>query len=141
MFVEQGLSNLRKGGLLSFVLPEAFLNVKTHTPIRKILLKCSNFQYIEYLGNVFDKVQCPCIILQVLFTNTIFSSIGTKICVGTREYTINTERAVNEECMSFTITDEEYRVLEKMDGLKQKATLLGKARFALGIVTGNNKDI
>ena len=140
VFVEQALSILREGGLLSFVLPEAFLNVKTHAPIRKELLKCCHFQYIEYLGNAFDRVQCPCIILQVIITNTVFSSIGTKICDGTREYIVNTKRAVNEECISFSTTDEEYRVLEKMDGLKQKATLLGNARFALGIVTGNNKE-
>ena len=139
VFVEQGLSDLKKGGLLSFVLPEAFLNVKTHAPIRKKLLKFCRFQYIEYLGNVFDKVQCPCIILQVVLTNTVFSSIGTKICDTARKYTINTERAMTEECMSFSVTDEEYRLLKKMDGLKHKATLSGKARFALGIVTGNNK--
>ena len=139
VFVEQALSVLREGGLLSFVLPEAFLNVKTHTSIRKKLLKCCHFQYIEYLGNVFDKVQCPCIILQVIVTNTVFNSIGIKISDGTREYVINTERVINEECISFTTTDEEYRVLKKMENLKQQTTLLGKARFALGIVTGNNK--
>lgn len=140
VFVEQALLNLKEGGVLSFVLPEAILNVKTHAPVRKELLKRCNFQYIEYLGNAFDKVHCPCVILQAVITNTAFSSIGLKICDGTREYLINTKRAVNEDCISFSTTDEEYRVLEKMDGLKRKTTLLGQARFALGIVTGNNKE-
>lgn len=139
LFVEQALSNLKEGGLLSFVLPEAILNVKTHTPVRKVMLNCCSFQYIEFLGNAFDKVQCPCIILQAVFTNSVFNSKGLKICDGSREYMISTNRRMNAACISFSTTDEEYRILEKMDHLKNKTTLSGNARFALGIVTGNNK--
>lgn len=139
VFVEQALLNLREGGLLSFVLPEAFLNVKTHALIRRELLKRCNFQFIEYLGNAFDKVHCPCVILQAFVTSSAFSSIGIKIRDGAREYVIGTERTVGEACISFLTTDEEYRVLEKMDGIEPKTTLFGNARFALGIVTGNNK--
>lgn len=140
VFVEQALSNLKEGGLLSFVLPEAILNVKNHAPIRKVLLNRSNFQYIEFLGNAFDKVQCPCIILQTVITNTKFCSIGLRVSDGSREYIINTSRKIDAECISFSTTDEEYQILEKMDALKNKVTLLGNARFALGIVTGNNKE-
>lgn len=140
LFVEQALSNLKAGGILSFVLPEAILNVKTHTPIRRILLECSSFQYLEFLGNAFDQVQCPCIILQTVFTGTAFSSIGMVIFDGWREYSIRHERIVHAECLSFSMTDEEYRILEKLDGLPNKVTLCGNATFALGIVTGNNKS-
>ena len=33
VFIERALLNLKKNGVLSFVLPEAILNVKSHMPI------------------------------------------------------------------------------------------------------------
>ena len=139
VFVEQALSNLKKGGILSFVLPQAILNVKTHTPIRRMLLNCCSIQYLEYLGNVFDQVQCPCIILQTVFTGTMFRSAGLVVFDGLREYTIRQERKTDADCFRFSTTDEEYRILQKVDGLPNKITLCGNAGFALGIVTGDNK--
>ncbi len=56
LFLEQALSNLKLNGVLSFVLPEAVLNVKSHLPIRTLLMKNHSIQYLEYLGNVFDQV-------------------------------------------------------------------------------------
>ncbi len=139
VFVEQALSDLKIGGVLSFVLPEAILNVRTHTPIRRIMLDCCSFQYLEFLGNAFDKVQCPCIILQSVYTGNKFSSIGMIVQDGSRKYSIQRERKVNADCLSFSMTDEEYLILEKMDNLQKKVTLAGRAVFALGIVTGDNK--
>lgn len=140
VFVEQALSNLRENGLLSFVLPEAILNVKTHTPIRAVIIKACDFQYLEFLGNAFDKVQCPCIILQMIYKNQSFSSEGLTVKDAKREFTISTNRKITAECISFSMTDTEYEIIQKMEGLENKTTLNGKARFALGIVTGNNKE-
>lgn len=139
VFVEQALSNLMPGGILSFVLPEAILNVRNHTQIRKILLAHSRFQYIEFLGNVFDKVQCPCIILQTIRSDNGFSTVGLKIADAAREFIINTQREIDEKCIVFSMTDEEYRVMRKINDEPNRTTLFGNARFALGIVTGNNK--
>ncbi len=140
VFVEQAISNLKMDGVLSFVLPEAILNVKAHRPVREIILNNCDLQYIEYLGNTFDKVQCPCIILQMQYKNKRFSSTGLSVCDGKREYSISTEREISPDCICFTTTDEEYAVLQKMDTIPDKVTLKGKARFALGIVTGNNRE-
>lgn len=140
VFVEQALANLNENGLLSFVLPEAILNVKTHAPIRDVILKVCSFQYLEFLGNAFDKVQCPCIILQMMYKNTAFCSEGLTVKDAKREFTISTNRKVSAECISFSMTDEEYQIIQKMERLENKTTLQGKSRFALGIVTGNNKE-
>lgn len=139
VFVEQSISMLTPGGILSFVLPEAILNVKMHAPIREIMLNCSSFQYLEMLGNVFDKVQCPCIILQLKYTGQNFSSIGLTVRDGSRTYVIRQKRTVSSHCLSFSMTDEEYCIIEKMDCLQNKETLLNQSIFALGIVTGNSK--
>lgn len=140
IFVEQALSNLKINGQLSFVLPEAFLNVKAHTSIRSLLMKNSSFQYLEFLGNAFDKVQCPCIILQILYNQKPFDSRGLTVNDGIREYTISYPRNVNAECFSFLTTDAEYKIIDKMNQMTNKIFLFGNAIFALGIVTGNNKD-
>lgn len=140
LFVEQALLNLAKGGVLSFVIPEAFLNVKAHTAIRQLLLRTTSFQYLEYLGNVFDKVQCPSLIVQIKNTKRAFSTKDLVINDGSRTFTIKKERSLSAACFSFTTTDEEYALIQKMDELKNKITLKDRADFALGIVTGNNKD-
>lgn len=139
VFVEQALIDLSEHGVLSFVLPEALLNVKTHMPVRRILVQNCSFQYLDFLGNVFDKVQCPCIIFQIENTGTPANGLGMEICDGKREYCIKHERDINDECFSFLTTDEEYDLLNKIGVKEGKCYLGGHAIFALGIVTGNNK--
>jgi SAM-dependent methyltransferase len=139
IFVEQALADLKPNGVLAFVLPEAFLNVKTHKVIRELLLCCCSIQYLEFLGDVFDGVQCPSIILQVILTGSPFCSLGMTVKEQNREYIIWKERKVSPVCLSFTTTDEEYTILEKLNHIPNKVTLAGNSKFALGIVTGNNK--
>lgn len=140
VFIEQSLHSLKKDGVLSFVLPEAVLNVKTHTPIRKIIVKGNSIQYLEFLGNAFDKVQCPCIILQLCHSLQPISCIGMEVREGVNSYVCQEERVVDAECFSFTTTDSEYKILKKVFDLQNKVYLEENATFALGIVTGKNKD-
>lgn len=139
VFIEQAFQNLKQGGILAFILPEAFLNVKAHSPIRQLLLNKNSIQYLEYLGNAFDKVQCPCILLQSIHTGAAFSAIGLTVHDGDRTFTIQNERNITADCFSFRTTDEEYHLLKKIENSGHKTTLKGQAAFALGIVTGNNK--
>lgn len=139
VFCEKALYQLKDGGVLSFIVPEAILNVKAHKAIREVMSKCSSVQYIEFLGNAFDKVQCPCVILQILHTGEPLSTVGMVVNDGAQEFTVQEQRFVNAGCFSFMISDEEYAILNKLDMLEWKTTLDGKADFALGIVTGNNK--
>lgn len=139
VFVEQAFHHLKPDGILSFILPEAFLNVKAHRPIRNILLTENSIQYVEFLGNAFDKVQCPCILLQCIHTGTAFSSVGLTVNDGTRTFIIQQERNITADCFSFRTTDEEYHLLDKIKNHGHKTTLNRQADFALGIVTGNNK--
>ena len=55
-------------------------------------------------------------------------------------FTINTEREVTADNFSFGTTDEEYAVLNKIKNVYNYSYLQGNADFALGIVTGNNKE-
>lgn len=140
VFIEQAIRDLSLNGVLSFVLPEALLNVKTHMPIRRVLTQCCSFQYLDFLGNAFDKVQCPCVIFQIKYTKEPVSCLGMEVCDGQRHFQINNTRDISADCFSFLTTDEEYSILNKIGNPMGKCFLEGNATFALGIVTGNNKE-
>lgn len=139
IFIEQALSNLKMNGTLSFILPHAILNVKSHTPIRKILLEKCSFDYIEFLSKAFDNVNCPSIILQMKYTGLPSTTLGMKVKEEGREYTIDIERKLNADYCSFNTTDAEYMIIEKIEATLGHTTLAGQSTFALGIITGDNK--
>ncbi len=140
IFLEQALRDLRPGGSLSFILPQALLHVKSHRAIRTILTGSCAFEYLAYLGDVFDQIQCPSIILQMKYTGNFASCLGMVVEETNRRFTINRERSVSADDFSFLVTDEEYHILEKIRTGSNICFLAGQADFALGIVTGNNKE-
>lgn len=140
VFIEQALNHLADNGHLAFVLPEAILNVKAHADIRQIILKSCSIKNLDFLGNAFDGVQCPCIILDLQCTHSPLSTLGMNVNIGGDSFTIKTERKVSSEYFSFTTADAEYNVMNKIRNVSNASYLLGNADFALGIVTGNNKE-
>lgn len=140
VFVEKSLSCLEDDGRLFFVLPEAILNVKTHKTIRQIILDNFSIEYLEYLGNMFDKVQCPSVILKLQKSKKAFSSTGLRVKTKDNEFVINTHRKVSSETFNFNMSDEEYDLYKKIMDKENKVFLKNNGVFALGIVTGNNKD-
>ena len=136
--VEQALSELNLDGILAFVLPEAFLNVKSHKPIRQHLMSENSIISLEYLGDVFDGVQCPSMIIQILHNQKPFSTLGMYVNLKDRAFRIQTERKISAECFSFLTDDKQYLILEKVLNNSNIVTLKNNAEFALGIVTGDN---
>jgi len=139
LFIEQSLRLLSPGGILSFVLPEAILTVKTHTPIRKLLMQNTFVRSVEYLGEVFEQVHCPSIIFTV--SKELSVPFIKNVIVKRRDksvFSTQVERTVSADFFSFSLTDEEYLLLEKIYACPVYSTLVDKSVFALGIVTGNN---
>ena len=139
VFIENALNRLNTNGILSFVLPESILSVKTHKEIRNIILKNTSIIYLEYLGNIFNKVQCPSIILELKYTKQPFSCNGINVVNGNKKFVIHKERPTTPKVFSFSMNDEEYSVYEKLLNNRNKLYLKDNAIFALGLVTGNNK--
>lgn len=139
IFIEKSLLNLNKNGFLSFVLPEAVLTVKNHQIIREIILKNTSVKYLEYLGNIFDKVQCPSIILQLQNTQKKLSTTDMKIQYKNKSFIVDKDRNLTSETFSFSMDNKEYKIFEKILNIKDKKYLKNNAIFALGIVTGDNK--
>ncbi|MCD8286556.1 MAG: N-6 DNA methylase [Clostridia bacterium] len=147
VFIEKALSSLKPGGVMSFVVPEAVLNVRSHQEVRQVILDMAEIRSIRYMGNVFSGVQCPCVVMTLERTacgthkNTetgeylcsakvSWSGVQTIVCAG---------RGISPECFNLNITEEEYAVLRKLGSLSDVWYLKDNATFALGIVTGNNK--
>ncbi len=163
LFVEQSLKVLRPGGSICFVLPEALLHVKTHRIVRSLILEQSAIRRVEYLGEVFDKVQCPSVIVTLERRKPESEKAGNDIEIITenRQFTISEETSVHDNCKRresvdkagkrnngitrfsedgflLDATEEEFALLRKLSTMESIVRLKGQARFALGIVTGNN---
>lgn len=139
LFVEKALSMLNPNGIVAFVLPEAILGVAAHDTVRKLLIDSCSFKFIAYLGNVFSGVQCPSIILGVA-RDYHRSVLGCNVSTNKDSFTIKSERTFADGTLSFNVSDVENECLQAIDSLQSVAYLKGNARFALGIVTGNNKE-
>lgn len=141
VFLEQALASVPCGGTVAFVLPEAVLHVKTHLAARRLLLGQAQIERLEYLGDVFDKVQCPAVILQVRKEVGPFRTQGMSVSGKGWGFEIQANRKVDAEYFNFHMTDREYALMEKASSQEHMVFLKNQADFALGIVTGNNKAL
>ena len=139
LFIEKGVSMLEEGGYLAYVLPEAFLSVNSHKQARELIVKNTAFKFVSYLGNAFSGVQCPAIILGVQ-KGSHGETKGCRIGLNNEEFIINENRSVDATSFSFNMCDEEYDCLQAVSSVQNAKYLANNAKFALGIVTGNNKE-
>ena len=139
LFVEKALSMLGHKGVLAFVLPESILSVAAHDTVRRLIINSCSFRFVSYLGNVFSGVQCPSIILGITLDdkNTV---AGCKVSTGNDTFVISKPRTFSDGMLSLNVSDEENQCLDAIRNIKNATYLKGKAKFALGIVTGNNKE-
>ncbi len=139
LFIEKGLAMLEEHGCLAYVLPEAILSVNSHQQVRELIVKNTAFKFVNYLGNAFSGVQCPAIILG-LQNGYQGETRNCKIKHSDREFTINKNRNIDSTLFSFNMSDEEYDCLCAISSVPHARYLANNAKFALGIVTGNNKE-
>lgn len=139
LFVEKALSMLRQNGILAFVLPESILSVATHNAARKMILDSCSFKFVSYLGNVFSGVLCPSIIIGITMDDCR-TAIGCKVTTNNKSFVISQEREFDHNTLLFNVSDKENECLRAISSIDNVAYLKGNAIFALGIVTGNNKE-
>lgn len=138
LFVEKALSMLNHKGVLAFVLPEAILSVAAHDTVRRMMIAACSFKFISYLGNVFPSVQCPSIILGIA-PDDEKTVIGCRVSTENDTFVISEPRTFSDGTLSFNVSDEENECLNAISNIENVVYLKGNAKFALGIVTGNNK--
>ena len=139
LFIEKGMSMLEESGYLAYVLPEAILSVNSHQRARELIVKNTAFKFVSYLGNAFAGVQCPAIILGIQ-NGYHGETKGCRIELNNEEFIINANRDVDITSFSFNMSDAEYDCLQVISSVQNAKYLANNAKFALGIVTGNNKE-
>lgn len=137
LFLASSLERLSPKGVLSFLLPEALLKVKTHRDIREFLLDNCHMSRMFYLGKPFQNVQTEVIRLDlqkkkecnfpttVLRNNNIFS-------VDAGLFRKNPHCFFNFNCSS-----RDRAILERVYSSKH-CTLKNNTDWILGVVSGNN---
>lgn len=126
-------------GELFFFLPHSFLNVSTHKNIRKYILNSISQIKIKLLGNAFKGVLSEAILLRLKRHGNTNHVIEVEDRRG-NIYSINKDNIVAPDyIVAATSSNIDEYILNKLFS-SEHYTLLGNADFALGIVTGNNKE-
>ena len=134
---EKALSLLAPDGKLAFILPESLLHTQKHSAFRQFLSENCSIDFVKYIGDVFGGVQCPGVIIG------LSKRVQQKTIHITRNndhYVVEADFALVSEGFTFCQKPEERKIIEKMADSSNTVTLKGRATFALGIVTGNNKN-
>lgn len=123
-FMIRSLELIKNNGILSFILPESILNIRTHRGIRKIIFERTKIKKVVKLGRVFTNV----------FTNVIRMDMQAcpvkqkaKASHANPDYIINVDLAKRDKKIIAKVYEQNY------------VTLRDNASWALGIVTGDNE--
>ena len=137
-FLLRSINWLSPSGVMSFILPESILNVRTHKDIRKIILKKTQIKKIIYLNRIFKNVFTPVIRLDLEKSSK--TSKQTAIHNINKKYKTQQVKWMSNRDFIFDIHTDKFdsKIINKIYQTKH-TTLKNKACWALGIVTGNNK--
>jgi site-specific DNA-methyltransferase (adenine-specific) len=138
LFFLAALRNLKNEGYCGFLLPESFFNIATFEAVRHHILNLKIISICDY-GKPFVGVISKAVGMIVqnikVHNNTIFCESWIKKNVQIRQQTqfkLNPSAIIN-----FQSTSEEALAIEHIMR-RPYITLKGRAKWGLGIVTGNN---
>jgi len=138
-FIRAGLSVLKEGGTFSLILPESVLNIHAHSDIRKYILNNCLLKKIKYLGKVFKNVLSPVIRLDLI--KALPTGMDeVQVILPREKYTVSQQRFLRNKwyIIDIFLTPLDRQLMQKVYGTEH-ITLKGRADWALGIVTGDNK--
>ncbi len=138
LFIEKGIGLLEPEGYLAYVLPEALFGVASHKKARECIVESCSFRFVQYFGDIFPGVQCPAV-LMVVQKSGKGKTQNCQVSYQGREFTICEDRSFGAASFLLHMDDGEYHCLEAISSVADARYLAGNAKFALGIVTGDNK--
>lgn len=139
MVMVNSLLRLTRHGRACFILPVSLLSVTAHADVRRFILKNCRIERIDLLSKGFDGVFTGFFALtlskgyQANCQNYIVKSDDKEdVCV-----VLTASEIADNNILLAPITDVAKSIIDKMNGLCSLS--LASSRFALGIVTGDNK--
>lgn len=137
LFMGAGLSLLSDGGVLGFLNQDAFFNISTFEDIRKRAISKSIVRFTDY-GRVFKGLITKA---QGIIIENTESKPDTLVecCVDGDIFNRSLESFRNNPKTIFNLgaNEEDEEIIERLYSIKH-ITLKDRAKWALGIVTGNN---
>lgn len=132
-FIEFCYFLLKQEGIFRFLLPEAILNVKRHTDIRKFILKFANLRRIKRYPKKFAGVMSDLYLIELDHgsTETILFQDGDSHAIPKSIF------LKLKNLIFVNLTAEDISIIEKIEAVK--ASDLSSSIFGLGVVTGDNK--
>jgi len=134
------LKTLNPNGKLGLLLPESFFNISTFEDARIVALNCEIERLVDYKKPFVGLLtRAQAIVLRLRRPNherqTLCEVNGTRFVRKQNRFSDNPKSIINLFC-----TPSDTVVLDHIFG-KPHLTLSGRAKWGLGIVTGNNKKI
>lgn len=139
LFIEWAINQIADSGIISYILPEAFLTVRLHHRARELILKNCKINKVTRFGTIFPEVNSPVISLVMQKTDKAKGNT-VKIRADGKDYQVPQAYFSNVD-FSFNVFGSEldYEIIHHLHNEVNVKYLKGNADFALGIVTGNNK--
>lgn len=138
LFFMKSYEKLKENGLLQFLLPNAILNVKAHKQIRKFMLENGTLKSIYFYNANFNAVTTNFVDITQIKTSTK-SDCSVEIHKENERYKVPKSSFYSTKNLVFNAL--KMQDIQIIKSVKEKAEFsLDKSTFALGIVTGDNKN-
>ena len=144
LFIERGYDFLADDGIIAYLIPEAYLNIKAHMCSRKMMIEKTSILRLTMWGERFKNVFAP----SVSFFAALKSGAERSNVVQVTRGGANENLAVMVPQAAFLKTPEHIfninytkkcvNIIENMEEQKN-LSLKDNAKFYLGIVTGDNE--
>ncbi len=143
LFVEQSINITRKGDCISFILPESILNTACHYPVRSIIAEQTSVVSCRFMGNQFDGVSCPSVILTLRresgnSADNLLRCENAAVTTAGKSFVLSENRIFDNE-FDLNVEDDDHRLLSKIMNTEGVTYLKDQADWAIGIVTGDNE--
>ncbi len=138
LFLAASLHILKQGGILGFLMQEAFFNIGTFEDIRSRVLRKEILHLIDY-GKAFKGLITGAQAI-VLKNQKPTPTSKIRCSYQNKKYERSLKSFENnpKKILNFWANEQDAKVIEKLFSHKH-ITLDGRAKWALGIVTGNNQ--
>ena len=135
-FFCKAAAQLEEGGKISFLFPDSALQIKTHADFRRFLLENTCLEKVRLYDGVFSGVMTKyvsiCAVKAPGKTHFLLSD-------GSMERRISVADILKDrDCTFCFVSEENQKILDWLN--LQKHFSLSESTFALGIVTGDNKN-
>ena len=138
MAIVEAVKRLDKNGNFYFLLPSSLLKIKTHNDVRKFILSNSSIKRIDLYSERFDGVFTDYFSIKLSINHTDNQSYIVSSGKETHNIELSNTDAKSGVIVLERLTHIDDSIIKKMESKKHDD--LTHSKWALGIVTGDNKN-